>query len=806
VAEAVAGAVVLEVAGAVAQRGVRAGDERGSAVALGERDEDFRAELGAGGLPLEYDRAAIQAYWDDRPGELNSRWVEFVRQSVPLLSKGVSLALTGGVAALQRRERELARDATGVMERLGPTYVKVGQMMSIRPDVFPPAALEEFGRLQDAVPPFSSDEARACLAQELGRPLEEVFSELSEDPVASASLAQVYKGVLRDSGRSVAVKVQRPGILDTVSKDLYVLRRASEVYQGLMDRFVPQQETDYVSLLNEWAVGFYTELDFLNEARNQQRFRDEVMGASTGVYIPEVFSELCTRRVLVTEWVDGVKLSECSTEEVRELSAIGQRCFLVQLLDKGLFHGDPHPGNLLKLNDLELRNRGYRLTLLDFGLVAEVTPEDRATMTRAVVHTANRDFAGIVTVFEDLGFLREGVADRGQLQGLTQRVLSPYLYGGGGASGLMKELEGTPGGFQALTQDLLTAMSDIPFSVPPYFALLARSVAILEGIALTGDPEYKMVLEAYPFVARKLLAQAGPGDDGGLQAAVRGLIAGSGGRFEPRRLGDLLAAAMGDTSAFLNTGKTAEEARDTEGTASSEHSLQEQVGFVLGPEGSGLRQEGGALEELLVTSSDLLVRRTVRLAAQQQAPGGGLLPNFITGALAGPLSRGSLVGALPAAVLVPTSDGGWAPALAPSMREAIDMAAPQLTPEDEVYAKGLSDLLSDAAGLDMAGPAGGLGGSGQSLDVAQVLQLGQRVVQQLAGRGQAGSTAAAADGRGDLAEAFAALGKPERAALEELTARVSGRLRQRVAARLAPLLGAGAGAAVPAPAEALSAR
>merc|ERR1719155_403867 len=128
-------------------------------------------------------------------------------------------------------------------------------------------------------------------------------------------------------------------------------------------------------------------------------------------------------------------------------------------------------------------------------------------MTRAVVHTANRDFAGIVTVFEDLGFLREG---------------------GGGASGLMKELEGTPGGFQALTQDLLTAMSDIPFSVPPYFALLARSVAILEGIALTGDPEYKMVLEAYPFVARKLMAESSPGDDGGLQAAVRGLIAGSG--------------------------------------------------------------------------------------------------------------------------------------------------------------------------------------------------------------------------------------------------------------------------------------
>jgi len=788
VAEAVAGAVVLEVAGAVAERGVQAGDERGSSVALGERGDGFRAELGAGGLPLEYDRAAIQAYWDERPGELNSRWVEFVRQSVPLLSKGVSLALTGGVAALQRRERELARDATGVMERLGPTYVKVGQMMSIRPDVFPPAALEEFGRLQDAVPPFSSDEARASLSRELGRPWEEVFSELSEEPVASASLAQVYRGVLREGGRRVAVKVQRPGILDTVSKDLYVLRRASEVYQGLMDRFVPQQETDYVSLLNEWAVGFYTELDFLNEARNQRRFREEVMEASTGVYVPEVFEGLCTRRVLVTEWVDGVKLSECSTEEVRELSAIGQECFLVQLLDKGLFHGDPHPGNLLKLTDPALRERGYQLTLLDFGLVAEVTPEDRATMTRAVVHTANRDFAGIVGVFEDLGFLREGVADRGQLQGLTQRVLSPYLYGGGGASGLMRELEGTPGGFQALTQDLLTAMSDIPFSVPPYFALLARSVAILEGIALTGDPEYKMVLEAYPFVARKLMAESSSGDDGGLQAAVRGLIAGSGGRFEPRRLGDLLAAAMGDTSAFLNTGKTLEDAREAGSSEpSSEHSLTSQVHFLLGPRGSGLRQEGGALEELLVSSADVLARRTVRLAAQQQAPGGGLLPNFLTGALAGPLSRGSLIGSLPAAVLVPTADGGWAPTVVSSTREALDMAVPPLSPEDEVYAKSLSDLLGDAAGLSLDGPSGAQGGAGGGLDVGQALEVGQRIVEQLLGQSRPASGGAHAEGE-QLAEVFASLEGEQRAALDELALRVSDRLRLRIATRLEPLL------------------
>ena len=148
-----------------------------------------------------------------------------------------------------------------IIEKLGPTYIKAGQMMSVRPDVLPQAALDELAILQDAVKPFetasrSHDRARA------GGPLGEFFDEISEQPVAAASLAQVYRARLAGTDTYVAVKVQRPQILSTVSKDLYVLRRAAEVYQGLIERFAPQQRTDYVALLNEWAVGFYTELDF----------------------------------------------------------------------------------------------------------------------------------------------------------------------------------------------------------------------------------------------------------------------------------------------------------------------------------------------------------------------------------------------------------------------------------------------------------------------------------------------------------------------------------------------------------------
>jgi predicted unusual protein kinase regulating ubiquinone biosynthesis (AarF/ABC1/UbiB family) len=175
--------------------------------------------------------------------------------------------------------------------------------------------------------------------------LGQFFTSISEEPVAAASLAQVYLATLNDGKDTrVAIKVQRPDVLSTVSKDLYVLRRAAEVFQGLVERFAPQQRTNYVALLNEWAIGFYTELDFQNEARNQERLRNILVDNNIqGVMVPKVFPDLCTRRLLVSEWVDGIKLSECSTEEIAKITPIAQEAFLVQLFQEGFFHADPHP-------------------------------------------------------------------------------------------------------------------------------------------------------------------------------------------------------------------------------------------------------------------------------------------------------------------------------------------------------------------------------------------------------------------------------------------------------------------------------
>lgn len=215
-------------------------------------------EIDEEGLPLTYDKDAIQAYWTKERGALNKRWGQFVSKAVPFFTKLTTLYIRDGKISDQEIPA-LSRQARVDLQDLGPTFIKAGQMMSVRPDVLPPSTLAELEKLQDSVEPFDTETAVAQIERELGGPLGEFFTSISEEPVAAASLAQVYKATLNDGKDTpVAIKVQRPSVLGTVSKDLYVLRRAAEVVNGLVQRFAPQQRTDYVALLNEWAIGFYT--------------------------------------------------------------------------------------------------------------------------------------------------------------------------------------------------------------------------------------------------------------------------------------------------------------------------------------------------------------------------------------------------------------------------------------------------------------------------------------------------------------------------------------------------------------------
>ncbi len=305
----------------------------GSAAAIKAVDDD--------GLPLTYDRELIERYWRKERGALNERWSYFVGKAVPFLTRLVTLYISEGKID-ERHIPSLSRRARLDLQDLGPTFIKAGQMMSVRPDVLPQVTLDELTMLQDSVVRFDTAIAVKQIEDELGGPLGQFFTSISEEPVAAASLAQVYLATLNDGKDTrVAVKVQRPNVLSTVSKDLYVLRRAAEVFQGLVERFAPQQKTNYVALLNEWAIGFYTELDFANEARNQRRLRTSLIDAGiSGITVPDVYEEMCTRRVLVSEWMDGRKLSECDPNEIAEVTAIAQEAFLTQLFGLGFFHGE----------------------------------------------------------------------------------------------------------------------------------------------------------------------------------------------------------------------------------------------------------------------------------------------------------------------------------------------------------------------------------------------------------------------------------------------------------------------------------
>ena len=322
---------------AVAMKSLEAPDVSKSYIAL---DKDNNA-LDEDGLPLVYDKDLIEQYWRKERGALNKRWSYFVGKAVPFLTRLVGLFIADGKIE-EKHIPSLSQQARIDLQDLGPTFIKAGQMMSVRPDVLPQATLEELEKLQDSVEPFDTSIAVQQIERELGGPLGQFFTSISEEPIAAASLAQVYLATLNDGKNTkVAVKVQRPEVLSTVSKDLYVLRRAAEVFQGLVERFAPQQKTNYVALLNEWAIGFYTELDFENEARNQITLRNMLRDKNIkNVTVPYVYDELCTRRILVSEFMEGKKLSECSDDEIGQITPMAQEAFLTQLFEVGFFHAE----------------------------------------------------------------------------------------------------------------------------------------------------------------------------------------------------------------------------------------------------------------------------------------------------------------------------------------------------------------------------------------------------------------------------------------------------------------------------------
>ncbi len=488
------------------------------------------SELGdfieAAGL-LEYDPAAITRIYAGHPQRLIRRlWQTLV--PIGLLLLGVGFDWLFQLLKDEERARARARECAELLVDLGPAFIKAGQALSTRPDIVPPLLLEELSQLQDQLPGFDSDLAMACIEEDLGAPVAELYAELERDPISAASLGQVHRGVLHN-GQKVAVKVQRPGLREQITLDLYIVRNIA----AWLNSNIGLIRSDLVALIDELGRRVFEEMDYLNEAANAEKFRD-LHSHNPRIAVPCIHREVTSRRVLTMEWIDGVKLT--NLDAVRELGInpddmveVGVNCSLQQLLEHGFFHADPHPGNLLALKD-------GRLCYLDFGMMSEVSRESRTGLIQAVVHLVNRNFGKLSKDFVTLGFLAEDV-NLEPIVPAFEKVFSQALQAG------VNRMD-----FKAVTDDMSGVMYKFPFRVPPYYALIIRSLVTLEGIALSVDPEFKILGAAYPYFARRLMEDPDPQ----LRQSLKEMLF-DGDAFRWTRLENLVSSAASQAQLDLET-------------------------------------------------------------------------------------------------------------------------------------------------------------------------------------------------------------------------------------------------------------
>ncbi len=479
---------------------------------------------------IRYDAREIAANYQQTPLKVLRRVFAVL---VPTLSFAFGVWWDSKRGVVVKNDQRRAILLRKLLTNLGPAYIKIGQALSTRPDLVPPVYLEELAQLQDKLPPFPNEIAYKFIEEELGLPPKEIYLDISSDPIAAASLGQVYKGRL-NTGEEVAIKVQRPDLRERITIDLYILRKLAVWGQKKVKRV----RSDLAGILDELGTRIFEEMDYIHEGENAERFF-QLYGHLKDVYVPKIYWEYTNRRVLTMEWINGIKLTQ--TEEIRSkginaryLIEVGVQCSLRQLLEHGFFHADPHPGNLLATLD-------GKLAYLDFGMMSEIQPQQRYGLLEAIVHVVNRDFEALVQDYVKLDFLSPDT----NLAPIVPAFAKVFAEAQGAS---VAELN-----IKSITDDLSTLMYEYPFRVPPYYALIIRSLVTLEGIAIYIDPNFKVLSEAYPYVAKRLLTDPAPA----LRASLQDLLFKEG-RFRWNRLENLLRNARNnedyDFNLVLNQG------------------------------------------------------------------------------------------------------------------------------------------------------------------------------------------------------------------------------------------------------------
>ena len=391
-------------------------------------------------VPIIDDRGHLRSIWrmlDALPTPRRSRIIENVRlQQVydTVYRYGLDIALERTPVGTLRawfQQRILGRDLPTeqltpearvriMLQSLGPTYVKIGQMLASRREALPPALAVELERLQSDVAPFPWERAEEILVAELGRPVDEAFATIEHEPFAAASTAQVHRATLPD-GREVAVKIQRPDIVAKTKADLGVLEELAKVAERRWDL---AHKLGARAMVREFAAGVIKELDYRNEAYHAQRIA-EAMRKYPRIHLPVVDAERSTSRVLTAEYVRGIKISDveglrASGIDTTELGSVFIRALIKQVLVDGFFHGDPHPGNVLVDPDTG------RIIFLDFGLVGELRADQRMTLIQLLLALKGADSAAIADALIGLGSTGPGFDER-RFRGDVDRLTRQYL-------------------------------------------------------------------------------------------------------------------------------------------------------------------------------------------------------------------------------------------------------------------------------------------------------------------------------------------------------------------------------------------
>jgi ubiquinone biosynthesis protein len=379
-----------------------------------------------------------------------------------------------------------------VLDELGPTFVKFGQLLSTRPDVVPPDIVVELRGLQDDVRPFPFEQAERVIEQELGNTLERLFLDFEPAPVAAASIGQVHRATL-PNGRRVAVKVQRPGAPEKIEADLGLLYQAARLAR---ERIRALDFVDARQLVDEFARSIRKELDYRQEARNAENFHRHFAG-HPHVRVPKVYWQYTRPRVLTLEWIDGIQLADLdlvttTPEERREIAYRITEAWMTMIFRHGFFHGDPHPANIL------LPTQAGAIGLVDFGAVGTLTDDDMSKLTGLFIDAANENLEQIPKRLGDLG-VRYPKDREGEFLAEIRELYYRYY---GASLSEVDPIQVVREGFQLIYS--------LNLHLPARFLLLDRTIATLASVGAELYPDFNVFEVARPYARDLMLERFSP--------------------------------------------------------------------------------------------------------------------------------------------------------------------------------------------------------------------------------------------------------------------------------------------------------